>query len=70
MPGGRPAFQPTEEQRKNVEVLAGLGIPEEDICRIVRDRNDKPISKNTLRNILRKSSKPRLPTCIPGLVTL
>jgi hypothetical protein len=45
MPGGSPAFQPTEEQRKNVEVLAGFGIPEEDICLIVRDRNDKPISK-------------------------
>jgi hypothetical protein len=54
MPGGRPAFQPTEEQRKNVEVLAGLGIPEEDICRIVRDRNDKPISKNTLRKYFKK----------------
>jgi hypothetical protein len=54
MPGGRPAFQRTEEQRKNVEVLAGLGIPEEDICLIVRDRNAKPISKNTLRKHFKK----------------
>jgi hypothetical protein len=45
----RPAFQPTEEQRKSVEVLVGLGIPEEDIRLTIRERNDKPISKNTLR---------------------
>jgi hypothetical protein len=45
----RPAFQPTEEQRKSVEVMVGLGIPEEDIRLTIRDRNDKPISKNTLR---------------------
>ena len=38
---GRPAFQPTNEQRVNVEVMVGLGIPEEDICLIVRDRRDK-----------------------------
>ena len=28
---GRPAFQPTNEQRVNVEIMVGLGIPEEDI---------------------------------------
>jgi hypothetical protein len=26
---GRPAFQPTDEQRKNVEVMVSLGITEE-----------------------------------------
>jgi len=46
---GRPAFQPTNEQRVNVEVMVGLGIPEEDICLIVRDRRDKPICRTTLR---------------------
>jgi len=46
---GRPAFQPTDEQRKNVEVMVGLGIPEEKIRLVVRDRRDKPISRNSLR---------------------
>jgi hypothetical protein len=46
---GRPAFQPTGEQRQNVEVMAGLGIPEEEICLVVRDRRDKPICRSTLR---------------------
>ena len=46
---GRPAFQPTDEQRKNVEVMVGLGIPEENIRLVVRDRRDKPISRNSLR---------------------
>ena len=46
---GRPAFQPTDEQRKNVEVMASLGIPEEKICLLVRDRRDKPICRNSLR---------------------
>jgi len=46
---GRPAFQPTSEQRQNVEIMAGLGIPEEEICLVVRDRRDKPICRSTLR---------------------
>jgi hypothetical protein len=44
---GRPAFRPTDEQRKNVEVMASLGIPEEEICLVVRNRSDKPISRNS-----------------------
>ena len=51
---GRPAFQPTNEQRQNVEVMVGLGIPEEDICLIVRDRRDKPICRTTLRRHFEK----------------
>ena len=46
---GRPGFQPTQEQRKNVKVLVGLGIPEHAICAIVRDRKGKPITTNTMR---------------------
>ena len=42
-PGGRPGFQPTDEQRKNVKILVGLGIPEEQICALVRDHRDRPI---------------------------
>jgi hypothetical protein len=45
---GRPAFRPTEEQRKNVELMAGLGLPHEQICALVRDRDGKQISHNTL----------------------
>jgi hypothetical protein len=50
----RPAFQPTEEQRRTVEVMVGLGIPEEDILLTVRDRNGKSISKNMLRKHFRE----------------
>ena len=42
-PNGRPPFEPTEEQRKNVAVLVGHGIPERDICGIVRNEKDQPI---------------------------
>jgi hypothetical protein len=51
---GQPAFQPTDEQRKNVETLVGLGIRQEDICQIVRDKRDKPISVPTLEKHFRK----------------
>ena len=51
---GRPAFQPTDEQRKNVQVMVGLGITEENICLLVRDRRDKPISRNSLRKHFKK----------------
>ena len=51
---GRPAFQPTDEQRINVEVMVGLGIPEADICLVVRDRRDKPICRSTLRKHFKK----------------
>jgi hypothetical protein len=51
---GRPAFQPTDEQRKNVEVMASLGIPEENIRFLVRNRSDTPISRNSLRKHFKK----------------
>ena len=51
---GRPAFQPTDEQRKNVEVMVSLGITEENICLLVRDRRDKPICRNSLRKHFKK----------------
>jgi hypothetical protein len=37
MPGrsGRKPFIPTPEQRSNVNTLAGLGMPQEQICRLV-----------------------------------
>src|SRR6516225_8630675 len=51
---GRPAFQQTIEQRQTVEVMVGLGIPEEKICLLVRDRGDKPICRSTLRKHFKK----------------
>ena len=49
--GGRPPFVPTDEQRKSVKILVGLGILEEHICALVRDR---PIGLDTLRKYFRK----------------
>ena len=46
---GRPRFEATNEQRRAVEILVGLGIPQAHIRRLVRDRWDRPISENTLR---------------------
>jgi hypothetical protein len=51
---GRPAFQPTDDQRKNVEVMASLGIPEENIRLVVRNRSDTPISRTSLRKHFKK----------------
>lgn len=46
---GRPAFEPTPEQRQMVKQLSAFGIPQSSICKmIVRDRN-QPISDETLR---------------------
>lgn len=40
---GRPKFKPTSEQRKTVESMSGMGIPQEQICSIIG------ISDDTLR---------------------
>ena len=46
---GRPAFQPSEEQRRVVEAMVGFGIPEAEICGLIRNTNGKPIDEKTLR---------------------
>ena len=51
---GRPRFEPTEEQRRNVEIMTGLGIPQTDICLMVRGPKGKPISLATLEKHFRK----------------
>lgn len=33
---GRPAFVPTDEERNTVENLAALGVPQEDMVRVIR----------------------------------
>lgn len=48
--GGRPPFEPTEEQRRNVEVMAGIGLRHEELCLLViNPHTEKPISGDTLR---------------------
>jgi len=51
---GRPRFEPSEEQRRNVEIMTGLGIPQTDICLMVRGPKGKPISLATLEKHFRK----------------
>ena len=47
--GGRPPFEPTDEQRKNVEAMTGFGIPQEEIAALIENpQTGKPITKNTL----------------------
>jgi len=43
-------FEPTDEQRKQVEAMKGYGIPEPDIALlIINPRTEKPIARETLR---------------------
>jgi hypothetical protein len=50
---GRPPFEPTDEQRANIEILCALGLPQAEICQLVRDARGKPITENTLRKYFR-----------------
>jgi hypothetical protein len=52
--GGRPPFEPTDEQRRNVEIMVGLGIPQDSICVMTRDKKDRPITEATLRKHFNK----------------
>jgi hypothetical protein len=49
---GRPMskqFVPTADHRGNVEAMTGFGIPEAEICRLIRNpETGKPIDKKTL----------------------
>jgi hypothetical protein len=46
---GRPAFEPTQEQRTLVESLVAYGIPYLEICRLViNPQTDRPIDTKTL----------------------
>jgi hypothetical protein len=50
---GRPAYQPSEEQRRIVEAMVGFGIPEAEICGLIRNANGRPIDEKTLRKHFR-----------------
>jgi hypothetical protein len=44
------AFQPTQEQRDNVEAMIGFGITEAETCCLVKNpETGKPIDEKTLR---------------------
>lgn len=46
---GKPQFEPTDKDRQQVETLAGLGIPKEDICLLINNpHTNTPIAKATL----------------------
>jgi hypothetical protein len=46
---GKPPFCPTEDQRRTVEMMAAMGVPQENICDLIYGRNGKPIDPKTLR---------------------
>jgi hypothetical protein len=47
---GRKTFVPTLEQRRNVKLLAGFGIPQEQICLLViNPQTDEPLDAKSLR---------------------
>lgn len=46
---GRPAFVPTEQERRQVEALSGYGLSQDHICALIRDG----ISLDTLREHFR-----------------
>jgi hypothetical protein len=50
MPAGRKSFEPTEQQRRMVESLAGLGMPHDSIARLV-DIDAKTLRKHFRREL-------------------
>ena len=47
---GRKTFAPTPEQRGQVKILVGLGIPQEKICMLViNPQTGKPLDPKSLR---------------------
>lgn len=46
---GRPAFTPTDENRRLVETLVACGVRQDVICSFIQDGQGKPISEPTLR---------------------
>jgi len=46
-PAGRPAFKPTEDDRKTVELMVAVGIPHEGIARCIQGGiDDKTLRKH------------------------
>ncbi len=47
------SFEPTPEQRRTVEMLSAMGIPQEKICLLILSKMGKPIDLKTLRKYFR-----------------
>ena len=48
----KPSFKPTDEERKLVEQMCAVGIPQESICLVVRDGiDDKTLRKHFRREL-------------------
>ena len=47
---GAPTFKPTEQEREQVEQMSAVGIPQESICKVIRNG----IDDKTLRKHFRK----------------
>jgi len=62
----RPKFQPTAAQQANVKAMAGYGIPQEDICRVITWRDARGADHAIDLKTLRKHFREELDT---GLVT-
>jgi hypothetical protein len=50
MPKSR--YQPTEEKRKKVKALAGLGVPQEQICTMIGLRSQKTLRRYFSKELL------------------
>ena len=47
---GRPAYQPSDEERQLVSKLSGMGVKQSEICElIINDKTNRAISEDTLR---------------------
>lgn len=54
MPRGPAAYEPTAEQRRLVETMAGYGIEQLEICKhVINPKSGKPLSPKTLRKAFR-----------------
>ena len=52
--GGRPAFEPTDDQRGNVEAMAGFGIQQDAIAALIKNpETGNPVTHKTLRQHFR-----------------
>lgn len=52
---GRKPFVPTAEDRKTVKAMSGYGIPEDEICKVIRNpQTGKAIDAKTLRKHFRE----------------
>lgn len=51
-PTGHPPFEPTDDERKTVELMVAVGIPQEGIALCVRDGIDDKTLRKHFRNEL------------------